>query len=174
MNHTLRNTPDTRPVVRKMLSADVDASMAILYRWNMKPCLVDTDASDSDQTNIVLPNSFVAEIEGRVVGVASYVVRNAGWAETDALGVDPDCLGLGIGYLLQRARLEEIRSRGLTRVRSETDRPETAHWYVKNFGYSIVGTRKKKPPYFGLTDCDHWTVLELDLREHKEESRRTN
>jgi hypothetical protein len=51
----------------------------------------------------------------------------------------------------------------LTRVRTETDRPEVIHWYMEKFGYRRADTRKKKPPYLGLTDCDHWTVLELNL-----------
>ena len=71
--------------------------------------------------------------------------------------------GKGIGYRLQAARLEEIRRRGFSRVRTETDRPETVAWYKRRFGYREVGTNPKKHD-FGLPDVDHWTVLELDLR----------
>jgi hypothetical protein len=47
-------------------------------------------------------------------------------------------------------------------VRTETDRPDTVRWYVKRFGYRIVGTTPKKHA-FSREDVDYWTVLELDL-----------
>jgi hypothetical protein len=63
---------------------------------------------------------------------------------------------------LQSARLDEMRRRGIRRVRTEADRPETIRWYVEMFGYRIVGTNPKKHA-FSLEDVDFWTVLELDL-----------
>ncbi|MPM97535.1 hypothetical protein SDC9_144709 [bioreactor metagenome] len=56
-----------------------------------------------------------------------------------------------------------MRRRGIRRVRTEADRPETIHWYVDRFGYRIVGTAKKRHPFSRL-DRDAWTVLELDLQ----------
>jgi hypothetical protein len=35
-------------------------------------------------------------------------------------------------------------------------------WYVRKFGYRIVGKAPKKHP-FSREDVDEWTVLELDL-----------
>lgn len=157
------NWAATRALIRKMRPDDLNAAQAILAQWNMAPSAPTAEIPDPERNDIELSNSFVAELEKRVVGIASYLVPEPGLAETCGLAVDPDYLGCGIGQMLQEARLEEIRSRGLTRVRTETDRPEVIHWYMEKFGYRRSGTRKKKPPYLGLTNCDHWTVLELNL-----------
>ena len=55
-----------------------------------------------------------------------------------------------------------MRARGVKRVRTETDRPETIRWYVERFGYRIVGSNPKKHD-FSLPEVDTWTVLELEL-----------
>lgn len=157
------NWAATRAVARKMKPEDMEAALAILAKWNMAPLPPSNEFPDPERNDIDLPNSFVVELDGRVVGIASYLVLDTVWAETCSLAVDPDYLGCGIGQLLQQTRLDEIKARGLSRVRTETDRPEVIHWYLEKFGYSRVGSRKKKAPYLGLKDCDAWTVLELRL-----------
>jgi len=57
-----------------------------------------------------------------------------------------------------------MKSRGIRQVLTETDRPEVVQWYVRKFGYRIAGTRRKKHA-FSLPGVDHWTVLELSLRD---------
>lgn len=76
--------------------------------------------------------------------------------------MDPAYKGKGIGYRLQMARIEEMKSRGFQTLRTETDRPETIHWYIEKFGYRKVGVNPKKHE-FSLPEVDYWTVLELDL-----------
>jgi N-acetylglutamate synthase-like GNAT family acetyltransferase len=100
----------------------------------------------------------VAVRDGGIVGVCSYILGKPGEAETASLAVDPSCLGQGVGYRLQQARLKEMRARGVRKVRTETDRPETLRWYVRNLGYKIVGTSRKKHD-FSRSNIDHWTVL---------------
>lgn len=157
------NWAATRGLIRKMRLPDMESALTILARWNMAAFPASPEAPDPERNDIDLPNTFVAELEGRVVGVASYLMQDDGWAETCALAVDPDYLGCGIGFQLQEARLDEIRTRGLSRIRTETDRPEVIQWYLEKFGYRRAGTRQKKLPYLGMADCDHWTVLELTL-----------
>jgi len=148
--------------IRKMREEDLPACMAILDRWNMAPRPPSADTPDPERSGIEVANGFVAEAEGRIVGTCSYIVHSADLAETASLAVDPACKGGGVGHLLQQARLDEMRERGIKTVRTETDRPETIRWYVERFGYRIVGTNPKKHD-FSLPDVDHWTVLELDL-----------
>ncbi len=57
-----------------------------------------------------------------------------------------------------------MRSLEIQRVRTETYREPSKQWYVKNFGYRIVGTNPKKHAFI-LPDVYAWTVLELDLEE---------
>ena len=149
-------------LIRKMRAEDVPACMAILAQWNMAPRAPSADTPDPERSGIDIANGFVAEAEGRIVGTCSYIVHSPELAETASLAVDPGYKGGGVGYLLQQARLDEMRARGIRTVRTETDRPETIRWYVERFGYRIVGTKPKKHA-FSLAGVDHWTVLELDL-----------
>lgn len=151
-------------VVRKMRRSDLPGALRILARWNMAPRAPSAEVPDPERTSIDIGNAFVAEAGGRIVGTCSYFLLGDGWAETASLAVDPEPRFAGVGVLLQQARLDEMRGRGVRRVRTETDRPATVRWYVRRFGYRIVGTNPKKHA-FSLPDVDHWTVLELDLTD---------
>ena len=150
--------------IRKMHEDDVAAALDILDQWDMAP---DVDNPDAERSTIRVEQSFVAEDAGKIVGVASYIVHSDTLGETASLAVDRDYRGEGIGYRLQVARLEEMRTRGIESVRTETDRPTTIEWYIENFGYKRVGTNPKKHA-FSLSDVDEWTVLELDLETWNE------
>lgn len=150
--------------VRKMRGDDVSAAIELLEAWNMAPRPPSESEPDPERSSLILENSFVAVRDGKVVGVCSYILGDPGEGETASLAVDPSCRGQGVGKKLQQARLNEMRARGVRKVRTETDRPETVRWYVGNFGYRIVGTNPKKHA-FSLPDVDVWTVLELDLGE---------
>jgi N-acetylglutamate synthase-like GNAT family acetyltransferase len=148
--------------IRKMRNVDVPACMAILEGWNMAPRPQADGAAEPERTGIEVANGFVAEVDGRVVGTCGYIIHSPELAETASLAVAPSFRGARVGFLLQSARLDEMRRRGIRRVRTEADRPETIRWYVEMFGYRIVGTNPKKHA-FSLEDVDFWTVLELDL-----------
>ena len=150
--------------LRKMRRGDLSAAIALLEAWNMAPRSPSKSEPDPERSSLILQNSFVAVRAGGIVGVCSYILGKRGEGETASLAVDPSCLGQGVGYKLQQARLKEMRARGVRKVRTETDRPETMNWYVSRFGYQIVGTNPKKHA-FSLPDVDVWTVLELDLEE---------
>jgi N-acetylglutamate synthase-like GNAT family acetyltransferase len=150
--------------IRKMTESDLPAAMQLLRRWNMAPRTGDASA---ERSGIVIDHSFVAESEGKLVGIASYLLHSSELAETASLAVDPDYRGLGLGYRLQQARLDEMRARGIKRLRTEADRPETIAWYIQKFGYRVVGTNPKKHS-FSLPDVDHWTVLELAIQAEQD------
>jgi N-acetylglutamate synthase-like GNAT family acetyltransferase len=148
--------------VRKMRDQDMDEVLVLLSKWNMAPRPPSPRNPKPESTCVQVQNSFVAVVEERVVGVASYIVHTDTSAETASLAVDPAFRGRGVGKMLQLARLEEMKQRGIRTVQTETDRPETIRWYVENFGYRIAGTNPKKHR-FSLPGVDHWTVLELEL-----------
>ncbi|MBN2809470.1 MAG: GNAT family N-acetyltransferase [Deltaproteobacteria bacterium] len=156
------NWAATLATIRKMKPEDLDNVMAILSKWNMAPVAADSKIPDPERDRIEIDNTFVAELQGSIVGVASYFILSDNHAETASLAVNPEFLGCGIGFRLQEARLEEMRNRGIQRLRTESDRPEVIHWYVNKFGYRITGKNHKKH-LFGDFNRDHWTVLELDL-----------
>jgi N-acetylglutamate synthase-like GNAT family acetyltransferase len=152
-------TPEGEVLIRPMRPADVPAATAVLAMWNMAPT---PDEPDAERSGIDVENSFVAELDGRIVGTASYIMLGPDRAETASLAVDPSVRGAGLGYELQVARLEAMWRRGIRSVRTETDRPATVRWYLDKFGYEQVGTNPKKHA-FSLPDVDEWVVLELDL-----------
>ncbi len=146
-----------------MRAGDLDAAMQILRQWNMAPVPPSKENPEPERSSINVQNSFVAVHEARVVGVCSYIMHSRQLAETASLAVHPDWRRNGIGYRLQCARLEEMRERGVKKVRTETDRPETIDWYMTRFDYRKVGRSQKKHA-FSLENVHYWTVLELDLR----------
>jgi N-acetylglutamate synthase-like GNAT family acetyltransferase len=141
---------------------DLPGALTVLRQWNMAPLTPSAEVPEPERTGIAIDNPFVAEADGRIVGTCSYFILDDGWAETASLAVDPDPRFAGVGVLLQQARLDEMRKRGVRHVRTETDRPAAVRWYVRRFGYRIVGTVPKKHP-FSLPDVDQWTVLNVDL-----------
>ena len=122
-------------VIRKMCPEDVDAVITILESWNMAPIPPSADNPDPERSSINVQNSFVAVSGSQIVGVCSYIEHSEELAETASLAVDPEYRGEGIGYRLQVARLEEMRRKGIKKVRTETDRPETIDWYIANHAW---------------------------------------
>ena len=156
------NWAATRSVICKMQPQHMDATMTLLEKWNMAPKKASDFLPSPERDNLDISNSFIALLDEKLVGVASYILLDERRAETASLAVDPEYLGCGIGYELQIARLDELRSKGITHLRTESDRPEVIHWYINKFGYRITGKNPKKHA-FGHPEYDYWTVLELDL-----------
>ncbi|HKI87805.1 MAG TPA: GNAT family N-acetyltransferase [Draconibacterium sp.] len=152
--------------IRKIKTDEIEIAMAILEKWNMAPRAATTENPNPERESLLVEHTFVALDKEKIVGVCSYLILSPEEAETASLAVDPACKGKGIGYALQVARLKEMKERGFIRVHTETDRPETINWYIKKFGYKVVGANPKKHD-FSLPDVDHWTVLKLDLKNMK-------
>jgi len=145
-----------------MCIKDFDDAMAILGEWNMAPMAASSDIEDPERSELNIENSFVALLDDQVVGVCSYIIHNPQLAETASMAVTPSCRGLGVGYQLQQARVQELKRLGIKLLRTETDREDTVAWYIRKFGYRQVGTNPKKHN-FSLADVNEWVVLELDL-----------
>lgn len=153
--------------VRRMKPEDMEAAMTILEAWNMAPAPPSDERKDPERSELTIGNSFVALLGEKIVGVCSYIVHSPDLVETASLAVDPAVRGSGAGFQLQLARLREMKRRGFHKVHTETDRPETVDWYVRKFGYEIVGKNPKKHA-FSLDSVDEWTVLSLDLDSWKD------
>lgn len=155
----------TDVAIRPMREDDREAVIAILKQWNMAPLPMSPDVPDPETTGLVADGTTLVAVAGEsIIGVASFIEHAGSKAETVSLAVDRSWRGAGVGAKLQRARLEEMKSRGIRQVVTETDRPEVVQWYVRKFGYRVTGIRRKKHA-FSLPDVEHWTVLELSLRD---------
>lgn len=148
--------------IRPIRPEEEPVAIAILDRWNMAPRPADADCPDPERSGLDLEHTLVALRGERIVGVCSFIMHSPTLAETASLAVDPSVQGQGVGFQLQQARLEIMRKLGVTTVRTETDRPETIAWYIRKFGYDVVGSNPKKHA-FSLKEVDEWTVLELRL-----------
>lgn len=154
----------TQVIVRKMRSTDTAAALALLAQWGMAPVAASSATPHPERDRLELDNTFVAVLQDRLIGVASWLPVDATRAETASLAVDKAYIGCGVGQKLQEARIAEMRGKGIATVRTETDRPEVIRWYMDKFGYRIVGTNPKKHT-FGAAERNYWTVLELSLVE---------
>ncbi len=156
--------------IRTMRPDDLERVVEILGCWGMAPVAPGPERPDPERSGLQAGRTLVASVQGRIVGVASYVIESPRFAVTESLAVDPDWVRRGIGERLHRARLDILRAQGIEKVRTEADRPQTIAWYVKHFGCRVTGTIPKKHA-FGLEGVAEWTVLELDL--HAGETRRS-
>lgn len=143
-----------------MLPSDRGAMLDVLKTVNMhrvpSPEMDDFDVGEW----------YVAESEGRVVGVAGFRLVGPGDApvgKTTLLAVAPDQRERGIGRALQELRMRLMRDAGAQRVVTNADRPSTIAWYERHFGYRPVGEAPQLHE-FGLREVDRWTTLEASLR----------
>lgn len=155
-----RNTAQV--FIRKMRLEDTASAMALLAQWNMAPVQASASIPQPERDRLELDNTFVAILQDKLVGVASWLRIDATRAETASLAVDRKFIGTTVGQKLQEARLAEMRGKGIVVVRTEADRPKVIRWYINKFGYRIVGTNRKRHA-FGSPEQDSWTVLELLL-----------
>lgn len=156
------SAPKAPTTVRKMRASDFDAVLAVLAEANMVPVAPGPEIPEPEVSELIVEHTFVAESDGRIVGVASYFVRTSTVFETGSFAVLRRWRGHGIGHQLQQARLDEMKSRGARTVITQTDLPANVEWFVRRFGYRRTGINMKRHS-FGDPGIDHWVVLELDL-----------
>ena len=143
-------------IIEKAAGDDLPAIMELLKLANMHYI------GSAEMPAITYENYFVARLEGKVVGFSGYKILSATDAKTELMVVHPDCRGLGIGYKLQKRRMEDMLSKGIKKLTTNSDLPETIEWYQKYFGYRTIGELKKVNE-FGDPNVDRWTTLEVDL-----------
>ncbi|MDX9746315.1 MAG: GNAT family N-acetyltransferase [Syntrophales bacterium] len=129
--------------------------------WLLKAANMHTIPSP-EMPELTYENYFTAKIDGKVVGFCGYKILSSTEAKTELMVVDPVCRGLGIGFMLQCHRMQDMISKGIKLLTTNTDIPATIQWYKKNFGYEEVG-RLKKFHEFGDPKIDTWTTLQVDL-----------
>jgi N-acetylglutamate synthase-like GNAT family acetyltransferase len=149
--------------LRKLSDDDLPRVIEILSHWNMAPVAPTAAVPIPETTGLEPERTTLAIAQLKIIGVASYIVLESGWAETTSLAVDPAWRGHGVGEKLQIARLKEMKAIGIQNVKTECDRPEVIDWYIKKFGYRIAGKSPKKHD-FCRHDVNYWTVLNLDLK----------
>jgi len=145
-------------IIEKASDKDFAAIMELLKLANMHYI------GSAEMPSITFENYFTAKIADKVVGFCGYKILSPTQAKTELMAVHPDYRRFGIGYKLQVRRMEDMLAKGIQKLTTNTDLPETIKWYQRHFGYIKIGTLKKVNE-FGDPNIDHWTTLQVDLIE---------
>jgi len=88
----------------------------------------------------LLPNFFIAERDGEIVGCAALEVYSPKLAEVRSLAVSPTVQGMGIGRKLVDACVERARSESIFEVMAITS---SDHFFLTcGFDYTLPGEKK--------------------------------
>lgn len=152
--------PEADPVIRAaVLPAERAAMIAVLEPEGLTP-IPSPEMDDFD-----VGHWLVAELDGRVVGVAGFEIDRNGDGTIGRnliLAVLERHRGRGIGRALVEHRLGLMLAAGVETVRTNTDRPELIAWLKRDYGYRKVG-EVRKLHRFGRADVDVWTTLEVPI-----------
>ena len=85
--------------------------------------------------------SFVAARDEVVLGFCCWAWSDeaARHAKTVLISVLGSARGLGVGSLLQQARMEEMWNAGAGEIHTWSDDPRSIAWYEGHFGYRVIG-----------------------------------
>jgi N-acetylglutamate synthase-like GNAT family acetyltransferase len=107
------------------------------------------DSSEGDTMTIYnevsrfdFENAFVACCDDRVVGCAHWRAIGPETAKTTLISVDPKFRGRGVGRQLQEARMRAAAEAGAKTLVTFCDTDKSTQWYIKHFGYRIVGEER--------------------------------
>lgn len=143
--------------IRRPVDADWVQIMEVLETANFH------HIGGPEMPSFPLSHCFVAEVEGRVVGVGGYRVLDEVTAKTTLLVVHPDYQGMGAGRALQQARQNYLKDQGIQRLYTNTDDDRVVAWYQRHFGYRPTGKLITKLAPFGRHDRNQWINLVVEL-----------
>lgn len=93
-----------------------------------------------DEFTDLLPNFFVAEREGRIVGCAALEIYSWKLAEVRSLAVAPETQGLGVGKRLVQACLDRAQEHKILEVMAITS--SDAFFQSCGFDYTLPGEKR--------------------------------
>jgi N-acetylglutamate synthase-like GNAT family acetyltransferase len=147
--------------IRPAKNEDINDIFAVLESANMHYI----PSEEVPELNI--NETFVAEYNGKIVGIAGIKALDDDYAKTTVMAVYPEYRGLKIGNELQNYRMCYAYNKLNKKfIRTLSDRPHVIKWYQKYFNYKDMGIRVEKVHEFGDPDVNEWTVLESDLQQY--------
>ena len=97
-----------------------------------------------DELALLLPNYFVAEAAGRIVGCVALEVYSSKLAELRSLVVAPEFQGRGVGKLLVEACVQRAREEKILEVMAITSAEE----FFQSCGFDFTLPGEKKALFF--------------------------
>ena len=155
--------------MRKRLIARKQCGSSSVGAW--RRVLATPDVPYPERSSLDVEHARLSLRHGdTLIGVASYILHETGFAETASLAVEPGWVGRGVGELAARgaAGRIEISRRRARSIRGRSPRGQF-DWYMRKFGYRIVGLALGKGtssdagtsiigPYSSLTWA-HWSPV---------------
>ncbi len=93
-----------------------------------------------DELNELLPNFFIAEADGQIVGCAALEVYSRKLAEIRSLAVSPAVQGKGVGKLLVEACIALAREKNVLEVMAITS--SDSFFIACGFDFTLPGEKK--------------------------------
>jgi N-acetylglutamate synthase-like GNAT family acetyltransferase len=124
-------------VVRPARGADVRALSALIEPFVQQRKLLPRTI---DELALLLPNYFVAETEGRIVGCVALEVYSSKLAELRSLVVAPEFQGRGVGKQLVQACIDRARDEQILEVMAITSAEE--FFQSCGFDFTLPGEKK--------------------------------
>lgn len=124
-------------IIRPARGADVRALSALIEPFVQQRKLLPRTI---DELALLLPNYFVAESAGRIVGCVALEVYSSKLAELRSLVVAPDFQGRGVGKLLVEACVGRARDEKILEVMAITSADEFFH--SCGFDFTLPGEKK--------------------------------
>jgi len=129
--------PNTSVVVRSARGADVRPLAELIAPFVEQRKLLPRTI---DELALLLPNYFVAEADGKIVGCAALEVYSSKLAELRSLVVRPGYQGLGVGKQLVEACVNRARDEQVLEVMAITSSEE----FFRSCGFDFTLPGEKK------------------------------
>ena len=97
-----------------------------------------------------LPNFFITEVNGEIVGCAALEIYSRKLAEIRSLAVSPKVQGMGIGKMLVNACVELARQRNILEVMVVTSNEQ----FFRAVGFDFTLPGEKKALFIQTRDAD--------------------
>lgn len=132
-------------VVRPARGGDIRALSALIEPFvQLKKLLPRT----IDELALLLPNYFVAELNGRLVGCVALEVYSSKLAEVRSLVVLPEMQGKGVGKRLVRACIDRAQDEKILEVMAITSEEE----FFRSCGFDFTLPGEKKALFLQTRD----------------------
>jgi N-acetylglutamate synthase-like GNAT family acetyltransferase len=127
----------TAVIIRSATQADVDKLTRFIQPFVGDGKLLPRTFSELES---LLPNFFVADRDGEIVGCAALEVYSPKLAEVRSLAVSPRVQGMGIGRKLVDACVERARAESIFEVMAITS---SDHFFLTcGFDYTLPGEKR--------------------------------
>ncbi|MBZ0303665.1 MAG: GNAT family N-acetyltransferase [Anaerolineae bacterium] len=131
--------PAARPhiILRTATRQDIDALITFIEPHVESGALL---RRTYDEVEEWLPNFYLAEVDGEIVGCAALEIYSRKLAEIRSLAVSPTMQGMGIGKMLVNACVELARQKYILEVMVITSNEQ----FFKAVGFDFTMTGEKK------------------------------